>query len=270
MKLSLALLSITLAAGSLARAQEAAGDRVVVPVRNTTHPRKVDASLMHGSITVKSYAGKEVIVEARGSSGSSPDKGDRTVEGLKRLDFPARGLTVEEEDNVVTVRMNMNSGRSGDVVISVPADTSLKLHTLHGEISVEGVHGELEVDSLNGAVTLANVSGTVVAHSLNGAIKASIDSVDSTKPLSFSTLNGSIDVTLPADFKANVKLTTDHGEIYSDFDFKMGGSITQRNDTSDGKFRINIDRTLTGSINGGGAEATFHTFNGRIYIRKKK
>jgi hypothetical protein len=269
MKTSLALLSISLAVGSLACAQEAAGDRVVVPARNTTHPRKVDASLMHGSITVKTYAGKEVIVETRGSS-SSPDKPDRTPEGLKRLDFPARGLSVEEEDNVVTVRMNMSSSRGGDLVISVPADTSLKLHTLHGEISVDGVHGELEVDSLNGPVTLANVSGTVVAHSLNGAIKASMDSVDSTKPLSFSTLNGSIDVTLPADFKANVKLTTDHGEIYSDFDFKLGGSITQRNDTSDGKFRVRIDRTLTGSINGGGAEATFHTFNGRIYIRKKK
>jgi DUF4097 and DUF4098 domain-containing protein YvlB len=268
MKPFLTLLGMTLAACSLACAQEAAGDRVVVPARNTTHPRKVDASLMRGSITVKTYAGKEVIVETRGSSGSSPDKPDRTVDGLKRLDFPARGLNVEEEDNVVNVRMN--SSHSGDLVISVPADTSLKLHTMHGEISVDGVHGEIEVNSLNGAVTLANVSGTVVAHSLNGAIKVSMDSVDSTKPISFSTMNGSIDVTLPADFKANVKLNTDHGEIYSDFDFKLGGSITQKNDTADGKFRVRIDRTLTGSINGGGAEATFHTFNGRIYIRKKK
>src|SRR5476649_451931 len=154
MKLSLALLSITLAAGSLACAQEAAGDRVVVPARNSTHPRKVDASLMHGSITVKSYAGKEVIVEARGSSGSSPDKGDRTVEGLKRLDFPARGLTVEEEDNVVTVRMNMNSGRSGDVVISVPADTSLKLqrgigrNRNHQVPATAGVHVHADRDNV--------------------------------------------------------------------------------------------------------------------------
>jgi DUF4097 and DUF4098 domain-containing protein YvlB len=268
MKRSLAFLSITVAVCSLACAQEAAGDRVVVPARNTTHPRKVDASLIRGSITVKTYAGKEVIVETRGESGSSPDKTDRMVDGLKRLDFPARGLSVEEEDNVVSVRMH--SSHSSDVVISVPADTSLKLHTLHGEISVDGVHGEIEVDSLHGPVTLANVSGTVVAHSLNGAIKVSMDRVDSTKPLSFSTMNGTIDVTLPADFKANVKLSADHGEIYSDFDFKLGGSVTQKNDTSDGRFRVQIDRTLTGSINGGGAEATFHTFNGRIYIRKKK
>ena len=268
MKRNLALVGLTLTICSLAGAQNAAGDRVVVPARNTNHPRKVDASLMHGNIVVKAYAGKEVIVETGGGRSFLNQQPNQTADGLRRLDMPVRGLSVEEEDNVVTVRMNSN--HDGNLVISVPADTSLKVHTLHGEISVEGVNGEIDADSLHGAVTLTNVSGNVLAHSLNGAIKATVDRVDSTKPMSFSTLNGSIDVTLPADFKANVKLTADHGEVYSDFDFKLGGSITQRNDTSDGKFRVRIDRTLTGTINGGGAEATFHTFNGTIYIRKKK
>jgi DUF4097 and DUF4098 domain-containing protein YvlB len=267
MKRNLALVGLTLAVCSLACAQNAAGDRVVVPARNTNHPRKVDASLMHGNITVKAYAGKEVIVET-GSGRSSNQQNNQTPDGLRRLDLPVRGLTVEEEDNVVTVRMNAN--HDGNLVISVPADTSLKVHTLHGEINVEGVNGEIDADSLHGAVTLTNVSGNVLAHSLNGAIKATVDRVDSSKPMSFSTLNGSIDVTLPADFKANVKLTADRGEIYSDFDFKLGGNITQKNDTSDGRFRVRIDRTLAGTINGGGAEATFHTYNGTIYIRKKK
>jgi len=261
-------MGLTLAVCSLVCAQDTAGDRVVVPARNTNRPRKVDASLMHGSITVKSYAGKEVIVETRGGGSFSNQPPDRTPDGLRRLDLPMRGLSVEEEDNVVTVRMRSN--QNGNLVISVPADTSLKVHSLHGEINVEGVTGEIDADSLHGAVTLANVSGNVVAHSLNGAIKVTMDRVDAAKPMSFSTLNGSIDVTLPADFKANVKISADHGEIYSDFDFKLGSNITQRNDTSDGRFRVRIDRTLTGTINGGGAEATFHTYNGTVYIRKKK
>jgi len=268
MKHTMALMGLILTLCSLACAQDAAGDRVVVPARNTAHPRRVDASLLHGSITVKAYAGKEVIVETRGSGGSGLREEQRTPEGLRRLDFPPRGLSVEEEDNVVTVRMPSNHG--SNLLITVPADTSLKVHTLHGEIEVDGVTGEIDADSLHGAVTLTNVSGNVLAHSLNGAIKVTMNRVDSSKPMSFSTLNGSIDVTLPADFKANVKLTADHGEIYSDFDFRLGGSITQRNDTSDGRFRVRIDRTLSGTINGGGAEATFHTYNGTIYIRKKK
>jgi len=144
---------------------------------------------------------------------------------------------------------------------------------MHGDLNAEGVSGEIDVNTTNGRVKLTNVSGSVLAHSLNGPITVVMDKVDPAKPLSFSTMNGTIDVTLPADFKANVKLNTNHGEIWSDFDFKLGGGggITQQNNTSDGKFRVSVDRSaMTGTINGGGAEATFHTFNGKIYIRKKK
>jgi DUF4097 and DUF4098 domain-containing protein YvlB len=176
---------------------------------------------------------------------------------------------VEEENNVVTVRMQHS--QSPALIISVPPDTSLKLHTMYGEIAVEGVKGELDVDSMNGQITLANVSGSVLANTMNGAMKITMDSVDPGKPLSFSSMNGTIDVTLPADFKANVKLRTDRGKIYSDFDFKLGpGAITQQNDTADGKFKVKMDRTITGAINGGGTEATFKTYNGTIYLRKKK
>jgi hypothetical protein len=262
-----ALMGIAIAVCSAGLAQEAGGERVVVPARNSTHPRKVDVNLMGGSISVKGYAGKEVIVEGRNSRTRAPE--DRRADGLRRLDLPPRGLSVEEQDNVVTVRMQGSS--QGSVAISVPPDTSLTLHTMHGEIDVEGVKGEMDVNSMNGAITLNNVSGSVLAHSMNGAMKVVMNGVDQSKPLSFSTMNGTIDVTLPADFKANAKIRTDHGEIYSDFDFKLGGgTITQQNDTSDGKFKVKMDRTITGTINGGGTEATFKTYNGTIYIRKQK
>ena len=91
--------------------------------------------------------------------------------------------------------------------------------------------GELDVSSMNGKITLTNVSGSVLANTMNGTMRATMDSVDPNKPLSFSSMNGTIDVTLPADFKANVKLRTDHGEIYSDFDFKLGGGAPSRRRT---------------------------------------
>jgi hypothetical protein len=264
-----ALLGLTLTVCSLGLAQDTNGERVVVPARDTTHARKVDVSLMGGPIKVKSYPGKEVIVEERGGSSRSSRDTDKTPDGMRRLDLPPRGLSVEEENNVVTVRMHRP--QRGELVISVPPDTSLTLRSTNGEIAVEGVKGELDVNSHNGKITLTNVSGSVLANTMNGAMKVTMDSVDANKPLSFSSMNGTIDVTLPADFKANVKLRTDYGEIYSDFDFKLGGgAITQKNDTADGKFKVKMDRTITGTINGGGTEATFKTYNGTIYLRKKK
>ena len=104
-------------------------------------------------------------------------------------------------------------------------------------------------------------SGNVLANTHNGEIKVTMDTVDAGKPLSFSTFNGTLDVTLPADYKGNVKLASYHVAIYTDFDFKLGpGAITGSGTT----------HTMVGTINGGGAEATFKTYNGAIYIRKKK
>ena len=71
--------------------------------------------------------------------------------------------------------------------------------------------------------------------------------------------------------KATVKMSTVQGAIYSDFEIRMGGGqpITEKNNSPDGLFRVRIDRTIYGAINGGGAEASFHTVHGRILLRKK-
>ena len=274
MKRYLALTGMILVLCAGVSAQDSGSERVVVPARNSTRPRKVDVNQISGSITVKAYAGKEVIVEAAASHGKGKVKEKENArdaaaraDGLHRLDAP-RGLRVEENDNLISVRV---PGRSAELTISVPADTSLTLHTMSGKIEVDGVKGEFDLNSMNGPITLNNISGSVLAHSMNGTIKASLDSVDQSKPLSFSTMNGAIDVTLPADLKSNVKLRTDHGAIYSDFEFKLGpGLITQNNNTADGKFRVRLNSTISGAINGGGVEATFKTYNGTIYLRKKK
>jgi Putative adhesin len=252
---------IILAVCSSAVAQE----RIVIPPRNTAQPRRLDVHLMQGSVTIRAYNGKEVIVE---TERSVDRESGRTAGGMHRIDLPPRGLTVEEENNTITVRDRM--GSAGNLVISVPPDTSLTAKSMNGSIEAEGLTGEFDVQSNNGHITLRNVSGSVLANSLNGPINISMQKVDPAKPLSFSTLNGSIDVALPADWRANVKLNTHHGEIWTDFDIKLGpGAITQQNTTSDGRFRVTLDRNLTGTVNGGGPEASFHTMNGRINIKKR-
>ena len=271
MKRYSALLGIPLVFCAIGAAQDTGVDRIVVPARNTTHARKVDVNMMGGSITVKAYSGKDVIVEAANARNSRrSNRDDRTPPGMHRIDLPAPGLSVEEENNVITVRMQQM--QHGDLTIQVPPDTSLTLRTMQGEISVEGVKGELDVDSMNGKITLTDVSGSVLANTMNGTMKVVMDAVDASKPLSFSSMNGTIDVTLPANFKGNVKLKTDHGEIYSDFDFKLtnNGATTEKNESTEGKFKVKIDRTITGTINGGGTEANFKTYNGTIYLRQKK
>jgi len=94
-------------------------------------------------------------------------------------------------------------------------------------------------------------------------------------------MNGSIQVTLPADLKARLKMKTDRGEIYTDFDVKVESVTGSTTVAQDGGGKNGLpglpqlprlthsDRTLYGTINGGGPEMQFITYNGRIVIRKK-
>jgi len=258
------------------QSQEIPADRVSVPFGDASRPGVVKVNLMSGGITVKGYDGKEVVVEARLRVGKSSkkEKADNKAEGLKRIEIATTGLTVEEEDNVVSVSTGP-MGHAVDVSIQVPTSTSLKLGCMdEGGILVEKVRGEIEANNRNGPVTLSNVSGVVVAHSLNGEVRTQMDQVTPDKPMSFSTLNGDIDVTLPPDIKAKVKLETQNGAIYSDFEIGLDKNprppAVEDGRKDGGRFRIVFDKGVVGTINGGGAEIQFKTVNGNIHIRKGK
>ena len=242
-------------------------DRLSVALSDPSRPALVKASLVNGSISVKAYDGKEVVVEARARNRER----DREEGGPRRLAISSTGLTVEEENN--EVRINTDSyARPIDLSISVPTRTSLHLRAINdGDIVVTGVDGEFDVDDINGSVTLNNVLGSVVAHALNGKVTATFARVNQ-KPMAFSSLNGDIDITFPADLKANVSIKSDRGDVFSDFDVQLKAGPVQQVVEDErrhgGKYRVKIDKTVHGTINGGGPEIQFTNFQGGIYIRK--
>ncbi len=248
---------------ALALAQDTE-NRVTVPFSNPNRPRVLVVNQIQGSITVRGYNGNDAIIEGS-HVGSRSDRHD----GMHRIDQPG-GMDITESDNTITVRGGVI--QSTNITVQVPVQTSLKLKTVNGgRISVEGVSGDVEADNTNGSVVITDVSGSVVASSTNGKVQVSLDKVTPNKSMSFSSLNGTVDVTLPGDTKANLRMRTDNGEIWSDFDVKVeGGHPPRVDDQSDrGHRHIRIDRTVYGSINGGGPEIQLVTFNGSIYLRKK-
>src|SRR6267154_1368639 len=245
-------------------------NKVTVPISDPSRPVTLRAHLVSGSITVKGGDVKEVIVEAR-ARGDEAHPGGR-ADGMKRIPMTSTGLNIEAENN--NVRISTDSyQRTIDLTISVPTHTSVSLHSVNdGNIVVSGVDGDLDVNNVNGEVDLKNIGGSVVAHALNGHVLVTFNRIDPQKPMAFSSLNGDIDVTFPADLKANVSLRTDNGEVYSDFDIKIQPNAPQQTVEDDrgksGKYKVKIDKNVRGTINGGGQEIQFKNFNGNIYIRK--
>jgi hypothetical protein len=250
-------------------------ERITVPLSDPSKPVRLDVNLLGGGMIVRGHEGREVSVEVRARADEDDDKPCRGCErsGLTRLTNTASGLVIEEQDNLVRIRSQV-SNRAVDIVVLVPTKTSLKLSVVNdGDIVVERVDGEIEVQNTNGAVTLTDVAGSVVAHALNDDLKVSMTRMDA-KPMSFSSLNGDIDVTLPGDAKVNVKMESGMGDIESDFAVEMlPAAATQKVEdkrNQGGPLRIVVDKAMIGRINGGGPELTFKNFNGDIRIRKRK
>jgi len=268
-KFIFAAMAVCLAAPWLA-AQGPDSNRVAVPLSDPTRPASLRAHLVSGSITVKGADVKEMVVEARVRHEES--RGEGRSEGMRHIPMTSTGLNIEAENNQVRVSTD-SAQRTVDLTITVPVHTSLSLHTVNdGNISVSNVDGELDVNDVNGEVDLKNIGGSVVAHALNGHVFVTFNRIDPSKPMAFSSLNGEIDVTFPADLKANVSMRTDNGEVYSDFDIKLQPTAPQQSVEDErgkgGKYRVKIDKNVKGTINGGGQEIQFKNFNGNIYIRK--
>jgi DUF4097 and DUF4098 domain-containing protein YvlB len=265
------VLAVMMAGAALAAAQAAAdGGRVTVPLRDPGKPARLQVKTLSGSIRVKTHAADSMIVEStardrRARRGPEPA-------GLRRLESPGFGFHLEEDNNFVKIAGDVM--RPGDLTILVPLNTSVTATTVNGGVvEIEGISGEVEANNTNGAVTVTNVTGSVVAHSLNGRITVSLNRIAANKEMSFSTLNGNIEVTLPADTKANLKMKTDNGDIYTDFEIRLepnSAAAVEERRGEGGKYRVKFQRALYGSINGGGPLFSFTTLNGQIQIRKQK
>jgi len=255
----------------LAARQPAAVDRVTVPLSDPSRPGVIDISLVHGSITVRGTNRKDVLVTARPEADRPNRRNDPDATGMRRLPQTA-GYKITEEGNRIKVSSD-SPNRSLTFEIEAPARTNLKLSTVNGgEILVENIEGDLEVSNVNGSVTLNDVAGSVLAGTTNGSVRATLTRVAAAKEMAFTSLNGAVDVTLPPSTKANLRLRSDHGDVYSDFDVQLAPAAAaptvQETRSSNGRYRINRNRSIVGTINGGGPEFELRTFNSNVYVRK--
>ena len=285
---------IALCAGATSPAAPAAppqqdAERTTVAFSDPSRPGLLHVALVMGSIVVKGADVKEVTIEThthnggpgglprhehwhfRGPGQSPADDPEEESRGLRRL-TQQPSLDVTEQDNRMSVG-SPNVGRPADLEIQVPRRTNLELSTVNdGDIRVEGVDGELEIANVNGAITLTAVGGSVVAHTVNGKVTATLARVSTQKPMAFTSLNGAVDITLPATTKANLKLRTDNGSAFTDFDLHTlpapSSEVVEDTRQSGGRYRLNVNKVIYGTVNGGGPDIEVRTFNGNIYVRK--
>ena len=184
-------------------------------------PGKIKLRVMWGDVTITGTDAPEVTIVSNIKNKNAVEK---RADGLRRLDSEVT-YTAKEKDNVITIELsgdNFVPAASGaTLAITTPRATSVVVeNSLGGSVDVKNLVGDVEIRSLNGEVTLDRISGSALVETMNGEIHATFLKVAEGKPLSFTSMNGEIEVRIPADTKANVRLRTQNGGVYTDFDEK--------------------------------------------------
>lgn len=226
---------------------------------------KVIIMMQNSDVKVLGHNSDEVVIEAAGHK-APPAR----AAGLKPLynqaeDNTNMGLSVTKEGNTLTVvKASRHDGR---YTIRVPKNASVMYEETNwtgGDLSIADLDGEIELKLNNGNATLTNITGPLVANTTSSDMIVKFSNLNQSKPSAISTVAGTVDIHLPANTKANFKLKTIQGEIYSDFDMNIA---------RDGKSnlpRVSGGNNIEGRTNGGGVEMNLYTISGDMYIRKSK
>jgi hypothetical protein len=250
----------------------AAEERLVIPVGDPSRPVTLEVALFSGDIRIAAYDGKDVVIvtDEPVRKLSAEDENPRP-DGLRRIQSSSPGVTVEQGGNTVSLRMDFSRG-DVDLEVSVPKQTSVHANLVNGgDVRIIGVTGEHELQNVNGDVIAEDIGGSAVINSTNGDVRATFASVDTNKAMSFTSFNGDVDVSLPAKLAADLVVSSQQGDVYTDFDVvaQENPTVVERDKDAGGRYRVRMQRQMRYAIGGGGPAIQFRTFNGDIMIRKR-
>ena len=221
--------------------------------------KTIEIKGVNGDITASRATGKDVEVKAsKRAKKSDPD--EVTIEVIEHDE----GVTIcakypnsdgRENECAPGDGGHMNF-RDNDVQVNfevrVPAGVRLVARTVNGEIEADGMGGPVEARTVNGGVSIST-TGYADATTVNGSITASMGSAKWPDGLSFTTVNGTIRLTLPPGINADVDAQTVNGSIDTDFPVTVQGKFSKRR--------------LRGTIGKGGQRLDLETVNGGITLR---
>ncbi|HEY7055667.1 MAG TPA: DUF4097 family beta strand repeat-containing protein [Vicinamibacterales bacterium] len=221
----------------------------------------IEVKGVNGNVRAEASGSNEVeVVAEKRARRSNPE--DVRIEVVQHADgvticavYPSRDASrpnvcapghegrMNVQDNDVTVNFT----------VRVPAGVRLIGTTVNGEVEALRLNGPIALSTVNGSVTFST-SASGKATTVNGTIRGELGRADWTDTLEFSTVNGSINLTLPPDLSTDVKAQTVNGDISTDFPLTVTGRISRRR--------------LEGTIGSGGRTLSLETVNGGISLKR--
>ncbi len=222
-------------------------------------------------LTFEGYDGNEITVEVRNF-----DAPPKRADGLKAIygggeDNSGIGLEFSEIDGSILIAGASKQSEDATYIIKVPNSMSIKVNYSSpfaeaDQITFKNFSSEISVKTLDADINFENVSGPINSSTVDGTTMVAFGTVNQASPISISSIDGEIDVTLPSSTPADLKFSNLDGEVYTDFEV----DFTKKDKTGSKKMRyIGGHNSSEGTINGGGVQISLQTIDGIIYLRKK-
>lgn len=224
--------------------------------------RVIEIKGINGNVEASPASGGEVEVVAVKRAGRRGNPEDVRIEVVRH----GEGVTIcavyptpeGREPNTCTPGAGghsnvQNNEVSVNFTVRVPAGVRFTGKTVNGRVEAEGLSADVEARTVNGGVNVST-TGLARATTVNGSIRVVMGRADWTDELEFKTVNGGIDLSVPASLSAQVQAKTVNGEISTDFPITVTGTFSRRR--------------LSGTVGAGGRDLLLETINGSVQLRR--
>lgn len=216
------------AAGALRAESDEQAHTVRTKFSDATKPGTLKFNFPWADVHITGTDDSEIVVT---SSLDQKGKGETDAEGFRRLDEDI-SFEIVEKDNVATLAIageNPWAAQGAEFTIKVPRNTNLVLRTeAGGDVSVTNLDGDIDINSMNGEIALLDIGSSAIVNTMNGEVTATFRKAPA-KPVSITSMNGEVDVRLPGDTKANLRLRTHNGTIRTNFPEGVLVTKTEKN-----------------------------------------
>lgn len=216
----------------------------------------VDAG-KNGGISVKGEDRSDVLIRACVQAWGPTEEAARSAASSIRI---ATGGEIKGEGAA-------DGNWSVSFEIRVPRNTNTSLTANNGGISLSNLDGKSEFSTKNGGLNVSNLAGDVTGVTMNGGVNVNLSgNAWKGRGLTVQTTNGGVNLTVPANYAANLETGTVNGGLTSDI---PALSVTTENVKGDDYYRTRSKRIQT-NLNGGGAPIKVVTTNGGVRISTPK
>jgi DUF4097 and DUF4098 domain-containing protein YvlB len=142
---------------------------------------------------------------------------------------------------------------SVEYLVQVPRQAHLeKIDSVNGDIVIDDVSGDIETSTVNGSAQVRGAADNLKVSTLNGGMDVELASLKGSQFVSLDSVNGAIEVTLPANADAQVSAETLNGGIHTEFPRLVV------------KKEFPVSKHLKGTLGSGSATVKANSVNGSI------